>query len=301
MKLIYLYIACRGHSGSTLLESLLGNHPEIFTTGEICHFGDYYQRADQYCACGALLAECPFWNNVVAALTSPQASAKSGWPTDTIRSGFLPAGYSAVLLWFPLLFRLWQGLPGSLAQRNTHFLRNHWQLIAAVAQQSQARVIVDKSMSASRLLELYHTRPPGVHLKAIHLIRDGRANMYSMLRISRDSPADLARQWQQINRNIVWVTRRIPPADRYDLRYEDLCRAPAETLAELCRFIGVSYDPAMVHLQSGTQHGIGGNPMRFRGDRAITLDERWKQQLSAADLAVFEKIAGKTNRAFGYV
>jgi hypothetical protein len=261
----------------------------------------YYSRPDQYCNCGVLISSCPFWKEVFQELRLPdRADIHTVFPTNTIRSRLFPASYGGLLLWAPFLFKLWKHVPQSLAQRNVEILQNHWRLIKAVNKISQCNVIVDKSMSASRLLELYHTLPESVHLKVIHLIRDGRANMNSMKRITQHNVSHLARQWKKVNSNINMVKSKIPQEDVYNLRYEDLCYQPAEKLQDICRFIGVKYSESMLQLQSGIQHGIGGNPMRFRGDGAISLDERWKSQLTQQDLAIFEKIAGRMNRSSDY-
>ncbi len=37
-----IYIICPGHSGSTLLDMLLGSHPEIFSTGELINLPNEY-------------------------------------------------------------------------------------------------------------------------------------------------------------------------------------------------------------------------------------------------------------------
>ncbi len=48
------------------------------------------------------------------------------------------------------------------------------------------------------------------------------------------------------------------------------------------------------------QHVLG-NGMRFDKVSGIHLDERWCAHLNTRDLHVFDKIAGKLNKAYGYL
>ncbi len=67
------------------------------------------------------------------------------------------------------------------------------------------------------------------------------------------------------------------------------------------RFLCVPFSAQMLELRKQESHNIGGNPMRFRtGEQTIRLDERWREQLSADDLAIFDRRAGTWNRRLGY-
>jgi hypothetical protein len=46
------------------------------------------------------------------------------------------------------------------------------------------------------------------------------------------------------------LTERVTPARRLDVKYEELVRAPEQTLRDACAFIGVAYDPAMVEIDA---------------------------------------------------
>jgi hypothetical protein len=85
------------------------------------------------------------------------------------------------------------------------------------------------------------------------------------------------------------------------VRYEDLCTAPARELTAICRMLDVEFEEEMLALQSAG-HGLDGNRLRYDAAirREIRLDERWRGELSEADLRQFERVAGGTNRQFGY-
>ena len=83
---------------------------------------------------------------------------------------------------------------------------------------------------------------------------------------------------------------------RFYQRYAD--RIPVRTPA----YLGADYDPGCLVFDEGsTSHSAGGNPARFEmGGGIRPADERWRKNLTEAELEVFEKIAGSSNRAFGY-
>ena len=59
-----LYIAGAGHSGSTFLDIMLSNHPDIFGAGELANLPRGGWIDDEYCTCGRRANDCPFWSGV---------------------------------------------------------------------------------------------------------------------------------------------------------------------------------------------------------------------------------------------
>ena len=59
------YIAGYGRSGSTLFDIVLGEHPQIFGAGELANLSRRVWTDNEYCSCGAVVRECPFWTEVV--------------------------------------------------------------------------------------------------------------------------------------------------------------------------------------------------------------------------------------------
>jgi len=117
------------------------------------------------------------------------------------------------------------------------------------------------------------------------------------------------------------------PGSVHRVRYEELTSRPEPTLHALTDFLGVAFDPAMLDPWNSDQHPLGGNAgpllmlLRERASsivtgvinpddktrdwygahpRAIVLDLRWRRELSVDELAVFEEVAGETNRAYAW-
>ena len=64
---MYLYVTGRPHSGSTILDILLGGSAAVESVGELGTIGTRGLTGDataHLCGCGAPIAACPFWNRV---------------------------------------------------------------------------------------------------------------------------------------------------------------------------------------------------------------------------------------------
>jgi hypothetical protein len=53
------------HSGTTMLDLMLGNHPETFSTGEVCAYYRPYRKHHFYPVCGCGRAPCSIWKNLL--------------------------------------------------------------------------------------------------------------------------------------------------------------------------------------------------------------------------------------------
>ena len=101
--------------------------------------------------------------------------------------------------------------------------------------------------------------------------------------------------------NTEMMMRSIPPRQRLQVKYEEMCLDPAGTLNRISEFLGIETRLNEFTLKKTEFHGVGGNPMRFRYDEStVSLDEKWRRDLSAEELKLFEEIAGDLNRKLGY-
>jgi hypothetical protein len=202
----------------------------------------------------------------------------------------------------------WQGNPPDIrnftdSERTPDlFLSKLYQLYA---QQYNAIRWGDKTPIYSSYINLIEKIFPDAQF--IHIIRDGRDVALSMLE-----------KWQKKDFHIDiyfaaqnWV-RRINKArkdgillgeHRYlELRYEDLVNNPVTELKNVCKFLGETYFPIMSqpnvlgseNIEPGSFH----DPIRYPPSTARI--NRWKHEMSQADLRIFQRIAGNLLTELGY-
>jgi len=292
-----VYIQSAAHSGSTMLAVQLGRHPDVATVGELSGTPSRSQPGYR-CSCGAELARCGFWADVSAAMARRGFAYRA--TSDLTDVADAPSAYARRLL-RPLhrgpLLELLRDAGLALSGAARAHLRRHQQLKAAlvesVVESTGKPVVVDSSKSGVQLK--YLLRNPRFQVKVLWLVRDGRAVARSLMRNQRLGMRQAAYQWRRSNEEAQAIVRRLAPGAWTAVRYEALCTEPAAALAALWRFIGVAPRPA----QEGVQHVLG-HSSRLAGGRAVRLEEKWRTELSAGDLRVFEDVAGRLNRRLGY-
>lgn len=320
-RLVYLLAA--SHSGSTLTAMLLGAHPEVCTVGELkwTSMGDVTRYR---CSCGELIQACPFWLEVRARMAKRGFDFEIGQARTDLRA--LATPYEQRLL-RPLhrgpLAEAARDVallasPGWRQRLRAHQQRN-LALAEIVLELSGKQVIVDSSKIGLRLKYLRQT--PGLDVKVVRVVRDGRAvaltytdpAQFADARdprlkgggtgASRDhqrlSMEAAAREWRRSNEEAEAVLAQLDPSRWIQVHYEQLCADPEGTLKKVFSFIGV--DPAAARLDfRNTRHHVVGNGMRLDTQSEIRLDERWREALAASDLNTFASVAGSLNRRLGY-
>jgi hypothetical protein len=111
--------------------------------------------------------------------------------------------------------------------------------------------------------------------------------------------AQAALGWQRSNEEAEHLLARLDRSRWIEVRYEQVCADPKGVLRRIFGFLGVDPDRSVVDFRS-VDHHVVGNGMRLDATSQIQLDERWKSALSPEELAVFDRIAGRLNRRYGY-
>jgi len=306
-----VYIMSAGHSGSTLLNLLLGAHSSATAVSELTHLPKNIAHNEQ-CSCGKAILDCPVWSQVIHRLGQRLDLDLQGDPYG-LQLGFigesrsqysdrLGRSYQAawkirrIIVYFQQLtgIRLpaWTQHDFAAAQR----IRTQvYEEIRAVTGES---IVVDASKEYLQGVSLYQADPARTRL--ILLVRDGRAVFYSNLRRNQSLEESLD-AWRKYYRHALPVIeRRIRPEHVYRLKYEDLATGTEQQLRQICQFLALDFEPAMLEPQANPQHITSGNNMRFAGTRSIKLDTTWKTALSSEQMAYFERHAGDLNRKLGY-
>jgi len=302
-----LYLTSSSYSGSTLVTFLLAAHPHIATVGELkaTSMGD----VEQYkCSCGVLIRACPFWHRVTETL------ARHGAHFDVARFGthFALSGSladravrarvrGAAFEWARRLAL--RSLPGAWREFQGILERNRV-LIQTVCELEGRRVFLDDSKDPSRLKYMLDS---GLwNTKVVYLVRDGRGVTHSGVWRQKwvdpnapTTPEAVAREWRQTQESIERVLETLPPESWVKIRYEDVCRDPVGALQPVLRLIGEE-NVRLPDEFRATEHHVLGNYMRLRAGEQVSLNEKWRTELSAHDLAIFERVAGDLNRRHGY-
>jgi hypothetical protein len=293
-----VFIMGRGHSGSTLLDLLLGSHSESFSLGELRMLAKPGKTAS---VCGICSDSCPFWDEKVSRRVLAYHFSSRG-PLARLRHRAAPF---------------------------THSLHGH--LLAA----SGKRVVVDSSKQRvwirQRLRPFHHWRTTRPFL--IHLVRDGRAVANSFLRQFPDTDmAEFARKWKEVTLADMAFFDAFDPAAKLRIHYEELATDPAAVMEELCRRLELPFEHEMLRYWTHEHHLVRGNlgtrslilrqreqfsvtPSAWESQHdmqpfseayyqqvglAIKLDQRWRHELSEEHVATFEAIAGAVNEPLAY-
>jgi Sulfotransferase family len=322
-KIRLVYILSASHSGSTLLAMLLNAHPEVCTVGELkaTALGD----VDHYrCSCRRMISECPFWNRIAEEMAGRGFDFDIANSSTDFRSGASPyvlkllqplyrAGALEVIRDVLLLMspRWRTRLPKIQAMNSA--------LMSAVLSQTKKKVIVDSSKIGIRLKFLI--KNPQLDIKIIRLVRNGRAVSLTYMdpanfadsrnvalrgggsggdRRSEKLPLDLsAREWRRSNEEAEALLRGVDQSRWMEIRYEELCRDPENTLKKIFAFVGVNQGSVNLDFRS-VEHHVVGNGMRLDDSSQIKIDDRWRSHLTESQITAFDSVAGDMNRSLGY-
>lgn len=239
-----VFIASLGHSGSTLLDLVLGGHPRFIGLGEIGSVvGAGADRTRDpragLCSCGRGGGDCPFWSVVIDRLAAePEATTARRYALvlETFTAVFgpdaVPVDSSKYLGWLRLVHRELGLEPEVLF------------LLKDV-----------RAFAVSKLDNVPRKRAAG----------RARTHVTSL---------GAFREWYAHNRRLQrYLEQERLPALR--IGYEGLCLAPEATARRICGFLGVDYHPGMLALGGSRSHVLRGNRMRGAHDGTIRYDHRW--------------------------
>jgi hypothetical protein len=308
MRVRVLFIMSWGRSGSTLVDTVLGQLPGFFSAGELQRLWERGVLRHSRCGCGKPVVDCEIWRNVLGQLRggadlSATARAVEGWRAASLR-----------LRDVPTLAATARG-----ARRPSRALRSYVDMLTdlypAVARVTGARVVVDSSKRPGEAIALGMV--PTVSPFYLLLVRDPRAVALSWLRpktltdldrpvvMRRRGPVDSTLRWYAWNAAADLVGRLgIGPSRT--IRYEDFAANPQAHTRGLQAFVGepqtdgpfLDDRTALIALT----HTASGNPSRFvTGEVSIRPDDRWRSELSGARRWLTTAIALPGLVRYGYV
>ena len=302
-----LYIAGAGHSGSTFLDIMLGNHPDVFGAGELSNLPRGGWIDNEYCTCGRQANDCPFWSYVRRVWVE-----KVG--VDDLE-GYLKLEDSFERIrCLPRL--LWERRkPSARFQRYTERTRA---LFEAVREVSGKAVIVDSSKSPARAFAL--AMMPDIDLYLIHLVRDGRGVATSHKKtwrkdlqagvtrdVKRRSVWETTARWVSVNLGTEWVRFLLRSEKSVRLRYEDYVADPKEASDKIGQMVDLDFTEVSSTVSAGgalqAGHNIAGNHLRMSGTvRLVPETGQWRNKgaLSAGERRLSWILMGWLLRRYEY-
>ena len=300
-----LYLAGSGRSGTTVVNSLLGQLPGCFAAGELRYLWERGVGQDHTCGCGRPFSQCPVWTAVMKRVRD------DGTPLDEAAVGRRLLRRLRILRLPLLLLRRAAGRPPvPFHADDGHIAR----LYRAVADETGASVVIDSSKLPPYGLLL--SQLPGITLSVLHVVRDPRATAWSWRRVkaSRDrDDAGLMHRHETWKSSSLWTLWNLLSAFLWRagspqvcrVRYEDFVCAPQETMAAVARMIGADPDDlpfvAPDRVQLSPTHSVAGNPNRHdTGVVQVRADVEWQSAMPARDRALVSALTLPGLAVFGY-
>jgi hypothetical protein len=264
------FIVGYGRSGTTLLRAMLDAHPDMAIPDESHFVVPMLSRARRYERDGEFDTE-----RFTADLT--EHFGFRGWklPLDEARAAFRAEPFRSVADGLRLAFRLYarhHGKPRYGDKTPIHVL--HVPLLA------------DGFPEA----------------RFVHVIRDGRdvASSYLEQSFGPSTVAEAAIRWKRAIRRGRRGGRGLGPARYRELRYEELVEDPELHLRDVCAFLDLGFDPAMLRYHE--EDRVAAERPHYRNvARPPTRGLRdWRREMSPDAVATFEAIAGGVLKDLGY-
>lgn len=264
----WLYIAGRGHSGSTMLDAMLGNADGVESVGELVSGMGRYEGL---CSCGESFADCPYWAEVRRRFEDASGVC---W-NEAVRSS---VGQAHIRRLLGTLFALPQCGLGDAAQKSqpahcSGCKGNVWKRSGCGLFQGDPHALfLMRFVPGSRLVHLVR-HPEKVLQSNFHRLEKGTG--FKFLRMCFTprrwfGPFLFASAAAWMVCNIMAEVVRLFGGDRFLRgRYDDLIASPVEQLDSIEKFAGVPIEEVKWRVREkqpfDVAHNIGGNHMRMAG------------------------------------
>ncbi|MEO1436115.1 MAG: sulfotransferase [Bacteroidota bacterium] len=303
-KIKVIYCMGAGRSGSTVLNTILGSHPDITGGGELQNAGRVFTN-DEYCSCGERVSACPFWVPVYQKWSDRIGEGKI---QETFQRKYKIEHFKSPFAWMKLA-TAYKGQADFLKD----YLNHTYEFFKAISEVSGKAVVADVSKNPLRAWALMHH--PLIDLRIIHLVRDGRAVAWSLKKAYKiDVKAGLEKElkprpiwrtalfWSVVNRQANFVRKRAQNV--CVIRYEDLTRFPAETLQKIGAMAEVDFNPVIDIMDRQdplpVSHILAGNKLRMAKTIKLKFNKEWTEKMDTKDQETFFKFTRRTMQRFGY-
>lgn len=267
---MFIYIMGRAHTGSTILDILMGNAKHTESIGQlVSHIG----KIDSLCSCGEVIRDCPFWMQVRSKVTGGDLDEWAKLSDAHVKQGHVKS-------FLRTLF-------GLKPDNRDYLYDTAHKIEAAIQEVSGKSVVVDSSKEPTRALFFAKHDPDA---RFIYLVRDPRSIMSSYYWRFKDKWTFhfLRREWPSrfvwplymviacaswIMGNLLYEIVHRHAKDRtIRVRYEDLTTQPDIELTRIGEAFGLDYSEVIEMIAQDAAfpifHNIGGNQIREEGTTA---------------------------------
>jgi hypothetical protein len=139
----------------------------------------------------------------------------------------------------------------------------------------------------------------------IHLVRDGRdvALSYADVSFGPKTVSTSAHLWARRVSAGIRDGRALGPERYTEVRYEHLVEDPEAQLMDLCRFIGVEFEPAVLHGAAVDEDNILARAAAYNRhltDKPKSGVREWRRTMPERHVEMFEAVAGGVLSELGY-
>jgi len=239
-----IFIASLGHSGSTMLDLVLGGHERFVGLGEVAATiakGTVVGNdGGPDCSCGRIATECPFWSQVESRLRDDP-------------DGSFAHRYRTVFDVFEEVFGV-DVVPVDSSKYLDHLAVLHRDLDCDVRVLFLLKDV--RNFTVSTIDNLARKRAEGQSRRGV-------------------TPLGAFRDWHRLNCRMreYFERERLPV---FQFGYEELCLSPDRIGRRICEFLGADFQPAMLRVQGSRSHVLRGNRMRSQLEKSsLAYDHRW--------------------------
>lgn len=309
-----LYITSLDRSGSTIADMIIGAHPDIVSTGELCWLPYNLHMAkaceisienQNMCSCKRGFYDCPIWGEVVKSigddrlLNSPleyrmlfyNSSNAFGHGASILESLRRKFAVDSIQYTGENILQLW------MTRTENRTAENNWKIINGLERVSGKSIMIDSSKrDIRRLYQLHRVRSADHEFLTVFLIR-GIYGWVSSMKKRGYRVLPMAKRWIKVNYHILTVLQRISGLRFMTVRYEDLCKYTNEVLNEIYQYLNCGIYKFEGPIVPSNYHLVRGSSIRYQDKLEVKCDETWQENLEASEIDGVTELVTKSSKA----
>ncbi|MDV3353614.1 sulfotransferase [Leptothoe sp. LEGE 181152] len=259
-------------SGTSLLSRLIGSHPRIAIPFESHLYNTFYPWLKYYGDLGQLKNRERLVDDILA--------------TEVMRD------------WAPRLSR--QEVLATISQYNFHGIVDG---ILRTWTQAQGKQRWGEKTPAHLFYwrEILSAFPK---MQVLHIVRDGRdvALSWEKARFGPKHMYPLAQKWKQHLEIASVLKTELDNGSFLDVKYEELLQKPESVVRKICTFLNEEFSPEMLSFyKTDTAYPTDRNNQKNLSKPPLVSNiGKWRLEMTARQLHIFEAVAGTTLEQYGY-